>query len=79
MNNEDTHSLSFAEMSWVRRSAKRKLSCTESGQAINIDDTYYERVINITLYDNKIDLRMGRFLTEKEYFKQKLKGTLDNE
>lgn len=71
--------VSHAQVMWMKKTAIGKLICTESRQEINIGDTYYERVANITLYDIKMDLRIGRFLTEKEYFKQKLKGNIDND
>ena len=71
--------VSHAQIIWQKKVANKKLICTESRQEINIGDTYYERIADITLYDIKMDLRMGRFLTEKEYFKQKLKGNIDND
>lgn len=76
---EEKRTISHAQIIWQKRVAIKRLICTESGQAINIGDTYYERIADITLYDIKMDLRMGRFLTEKEYFKQKLKGNIDND
>lgn len=71
--------MSHAQVVWRKKTATKKLICTESRQEINIGDTYYERIADITLYDIKMDLRMGRFLTEKEYFKQKLKGNINND
>ncbi len=71
--------MSRAQVMWQKKIATKKLICTESRQDINIGDTYYERVVDLILYDIKMDLRMGRFLTEKEYFKQKLKGNIDND
>lgn len=76
---EKTTLMSHAQVLWKKKVADRKLICTESKQEINIGDTYYERIINLTLYDTQMDLLMGRFLTEKEYFKQKLKGNIDND
>ena len=76
---EGKETLSHAQLLWKKKVATRKLICTESRHEINIGDTYYERMIDVTLYDIKMDLRMGRFLTEKEYFKQKLKGNIDND
>lgn len=71
--------MSHAQAMWQRKIADRKLICTESRHEINIGDAYYERVLDVTIYDVKMDLRMGRSLTEKEYFKQKLKGNIDND
>lgn len=71
--------MSHAQIVWQKKIATRQLICTESRQEINVGDTYYERIADITLHDVKMDLRMGRFLTEKEYFKQKLKGNIDND
>jgi len=76
---EEKRTVSHAQVIWKKKIANKKLICTESRQEINIGDTYYERVADVTLYDIKMDLRMGRFLTEKEYFKQKLKGNIDND
>ena len=76
---EEKRTLSYAQVMWQKKIATKKLICTGSMQEINIGDMYYERIADITLYDIKMDLRMGRFLTEKEYFKQKLKGNIDND
>jgi len=78
-NEEWTKTVSYAQVLWQKKVAQRKFICTESGTDINIGDTYYERVADVTLYDVQMDIRMGRFLTEKEYFKQKLKGEINNE
>ena len=71
--------MSRVQAIWRKKTATREFICTESRQKINIGDTYYERVLDITLYDVKMNATMGRLLTEKEYFKQKLKGNIDND
>ncbi len=71
--NDDKKLLSYAYHVWKRRKAKEELVCWGTKTTINVGDIYYEYEIDLTLYGTKIEMNCP-VVTEREYFKQTLKG-----
>lgn len=64
---------SFATHCWKKKVAEEELTCWGTKTTINIGDTYYEYIMELTLYGNDIDMSHP-VVTEREYFKHVLQG-----
>lgn len=73
MEQHDNELETHAYLIWERQQATEELICWGSDVIINKGDFYYECAIDILLYG--VQMEMPRpVLTEKEYFRQKLRG-----
>ena len=59
---------------WKKQVATEELLSWVGGAVINIDDTYYEYIVEIKLYGQEFDLS-NPILTKQQYFKHVLTGT----
>lgn len=64
---------SYASHCWEKKVAEKELKCWGSGATINIGDSYYEYMMELTLYGVDIDMS-SPVVTEREYFKHVLQG-----
>ena len=65
--------LSYATECWEKKVADKELNCWGTGTIINEGDTYYEYIMELTLYGQGIDIS-NPTVTENEYFKHVLQG-----
>jgi len=64
---------SHAHHYWEKRVATTELTCWGSGATINVGDTYYEYITEVTLYGVALDMEHP-VVTKREYFKHVLQG-----